>query len=160
MMLSASPTSVARSSLEEMLDSLRRRDEAEKPKDLPPALPARPSSRARLPSARRSLPVNFSVGTATSQECTLSQENTGREDAKRKEKDFTPNRSSFGSKKIKKDQNLDSPYTAVAEQEEQNHEVSHSNDGISSQSVVPPKVCESEWGDNIDYFIKKVILMV
>lgn len=159
-MLSASPTSVARSSLEEMLDSLRRRDEVEKPKDFPPALPARPSSRARLPSARRSLPVNFAVGTALSQECTSSQASTGREDAKRKEKDFTPNRSSFGSKKIKKDQNLDSPYTAVAEQEEKSYEVSHSHHGITSQSGVPPKVSESEWGDNIGYFIKKVIFMV
>ncbi|KAI3427532.1 uncharacterized protein J3R85_009358 [Psidium guajava] len=155
MMLSASPTSVARSSLEEMLDSLRRRDEVEKPKDLPPALPARPSSRARLPSARRSLPVSFVVGTALSQECTSSQASTGREDAKRKDKDFTPNRSSFGSKKIKKDQNVDSPYTALAEQEEKSYEVSHSHCDITSQSAVPPKVCESESGDNIGYFIKK-----
>ncbi|MCI05310.1 myosin-2-like, partial [Trifolium medium] len=30
-----------------MLDSLRRRDEEEKPKDLPPALPSRPMSRGR-----------------------------------------------------------------------------------------------------------------
>lgn len=155
MMLSASPASVARSSLEEMLDSLRRRDEVEKPKDLPPALPARPSSRARLPSARRSLPVNFTVGTATLQECASNQAKIGKEDAKRKEKDFIPNRSSFGSKKIKKDQNLDSPYTAVAEREEKNDEVSHSHGGITSQSGAPPKLCESEWGDNIGYFIKK-----
>jgi len=143
-----------------MLDSLRRRDEVEKPKDLPPALPARPSSRARLPSARRSLPVNFTVGTATLQECASNQANIGKEDAKRKEKDFIPNRSSFGSKKIKKDQNLDSPYTAVAEREEKNDEVSHSHGGITSQSGAPPKFCESEWGDNIGYFIKKVIFMV
>ncbi|KAH0986756.1 hypothetical protein GBA52_013933 [Prunus armeniaca] len=44
MMVSASPSLIARSSLEEMLDSLRRRDEGEKPKELPPALPARPTS--------------------------------------------------------------------------------------------------------------------
>jgi hypothetical protein len=56
-----SPATMARSSLEEMLDSLRQRDEVGKPKDLPPALPARPTSRARLPSARRSLPNNFRV---------------------------------------------------------------------------------------------------
>ncbi|RYR43785.1 hypothetical protein Ahy_A08g040186 [Arachis hypogaea] len=46
------PRSQARSSLEEMLESLRRRDEEEKPKDKPPALPSRPPSRARLPSVR------------------------------------------------------------------------------------------------------------
>ncbi|KAI3988184.1 hypothetical protein MKX01_011973 [Papaver californicum] len=51
--------STARSSLEEMLDSLRKRDE--KPKDTPPALPVRPTSKARLPSARRSLPINFKI---------------------------------------------------------------------------------------------------
>ncbi|KAD4385990.1 hypothetical protein E3N88_26159 [Mikania micrantha] len=45
----ASPHSIARSSLEEMLDSIRRRDEGEHPKDLPPALPSRPTSKARLP---------------------------------------------------------------------------------------------------------------
>ncbi|GLT45369.1 hypothetical protein SLA2020_192040 [Shorea laevis] len=54
MMLSASPTSLAKS-------SLRRRDESEKPKDLPPALPARTTSKARLPSCRRSFPTDFKV---------------------------------------------------------------------------------------------------
>ncbi|KAJ6849255.1 putative myosin-1 isoform X1 [Iris pallida] len=54
------PASAVRSSLEEMLDSLRRRDE--RPKDEPPALPPRPTSRGRLPSQRRSLPVDFKVG--------------------------------------------------------------------------------------------------
>ncbi|KAL5730045.1 hypothetical protein ACHQM5_002919 [Ranunculus cassubicifolius] len=48
-----------RSSLEEMLEMIKRRDE--KPKDVPPALPVRPLSKARLPSARRSLPINFKV---------------------------------------------------------------------------------------------------
>ncbi|CAN1775286.1 VIII-2 [Linum perenne] len=58
-----SPATVTRSSLEEMLESLRQRDEAlEKAKDLPPALPSRPTSRARLPSARLSLPTDFKVG--------------------------------------------------------------------------------------------------
>ncbi|KAJ4982165.1 hypothetical protein NE237_033002 [Protea cynaroides] len=59
-MLSAvSPSTVAGSSLEEMLESLRQREE--QPKDIPPALPTRPTSRARLPTAR-SLPLNFKVG--------------------------------------------------------------------------------------------------
>ncbi|KAK1435680.1 hypothetical protein QVD17_01446 [Tagetes erecta] len=44
-----SPNSIARSSLEEMLDSLRRRDAGENSNDLPPALPSRPTSKARLP---------------------------------------------------------------------------------------------------------------
>ncbi|XP_057512344.1 myosin-2-like [Actinidia eriantha] len=46
-----------RSSLELMLDAIRQRDE--QPTDAPPALPVRPVSKARLPPARRGLPVNF-----------------------------------------------------------------------------------------------------
>lgn len=46
-----------RSSLEVMLDAIRRKDKH--PEDLPPALPARPTSRGRLPTWRKSLPVNF-----------------------------------------------------------------------------------------------------
>ncbi|XP_047971824.1 myosin-2-like [Salvia hispanica] len=56
--------STARSSLEEMLESLRREEETQSPGDLPPALPPRPkaTSRARLPSPKRrpSLPVGGS----------------------------------------------------------------------------------------------------
>lgn len=46
-----------RSSLELMLDSLREKDE--QLPDVPPALPSRPVSRARLPSARRAVPLNM-----------------------------------------------------------------------------------------------------
>ncbi|CAL5408714.1 unnamed protein product [Camellia sinensis] len=50
-------SATTRSSLELMLDSIRQRDED--PSDAPPALPVRPVSRARLPPAKRALPVNF-----------------------------------------------------------------------------------------------------
>ncbi|XP_059659667.1 myosin-1-like [Cornus florida] len=50
-----------RSSLEIMLDVIQQRDE-QGSKDVPPALPARPASRARLPPARRSLPINLQKG--------------------------------------------------------------------------------------------------
>eukprot|EP01018_Ginkgo_biloba_P019945 Gb_07079 [translate_table: standard] len=40
-----------RSTMEEMLESIKSRDE--RPKDIPPALPQRPTSKARLPSAVR-----------------------------------------------------------------------------------------------------------
>ncbi|KAK1279441.1 hypothetical protein QJS04_geneDACA003163 [Acorus gramineus] len=53
------PPSIARSSLEEMLDTIKRRDEL--PKDVPPALPTRPTSRSRRPSSRRSLPVSVKI---------------------------------------------------------------------------------------------------
>ncbi|PKA47912.1 hypothetical protein AXF42_Ash016258 [Apostasia shenzhenica] len=52
----------ARSSLEVMLDAIRKTDE--QPNDLPPSLPTRPTSRGRLPSSRKSLPINFAVKSA------------------------------------------------------------------------------------------------
>ncbi|KAE9445138.1 hypothetical protein C3L33_22964, partial [Rhododendron williamsianum] len=42
----------------------RHRDDDDKPKDLPPALPSRPVSRARLLPARRLLPKNFELDAA------------------------------------------------------------------------------------------------
>ncbi|XP_011029402.1 PREDICTED: myosin-2-like [Populus euphratica] len=148
MMLSASPAAVTRSSLEEMLDSLRRRDEGlEKSKDLPPALPARPASRARLPSARHSLPTDFKVGSNGQVESkveTIVSKVKG--DTKRKGKELGYKSRNFGSKKMRKDQNcVDSnPYI-----EENNEKVN----GPVAGSV--PRRKEPEWDDNIGYFIKK-----
>ncbi|XP_071692062.1 myosin-2-like isoform X2 [Rutidosis leptorrhynchoides] len=62
-----SPHSVARSSLEEMLDSLRRRDEGETRKDLPPALPSRPTSKARLP--KRLIQAKLAMEHVVSNDC-------------------------------------------------------------------------------------------
>ncbi|XP_051152205.1 myosin-2-like isoform X2 [Andrographis paniculata] len=52
--------SVARSSLEKMLESLQQSEDNEKPKDIPPVLPVRPkpTPRARLPSPKRRLPTS------------------------------------------------------------------------------------------------------
>lgn len=58
-MLSVSPSMIARSSMEEMLESIRRREEVDRPKDLPPKLPSRPTSKARRPLSKRPLPNNF-----------------------------------------------------------------------------------------------------
>ncbi|GMI63685.1 ARABIDOPSIS THALIANA MYOSIN 1, myosin 2, ARABIDOPSIS THALIANA MYOSIN 4 [Hibiscus trionum] len=117
-MMLASPTNLAKSSLEEMLESLRRQDDADKPKDLPPALPARPTSKARLPSARRSLPTNFKIDANGLNDAVLS-EVKGKEEVKRKEKDLGVKRNSFGSKKMRKDVNaVDSPYDLEGKGEE------------------------------------------
>ena len=49
-----------KSSLEVLLETIKKRDE--QPKDAPPALPARPTCRGRLPSTRRpSLPAGFKL---------------------------------------------------------------------------------------------------
>ncbi|KAK8493376.1 hypothetical protein V6N13_129244 [Hibiscus sabdariffa] len=111
MMLSASPTSLAKSSLEEMLETLRRQDEDEKPKDLPPALPSRPTSKARLPSARRSLPTNFILVSDGGNGCGCGfSEIEGKEEGKRKEEELGEKRDGFESKKLRKVVNVDSPY--------------------------------------------------
>ncbi|KAB5534688.1 hypothetical protein DKX38_017774 [Salix brachista] len=148
MMLSSSPAAVTRSSLEEMLDSLRRRDEGlEKSKDLPPALPARPPSRARLPSAGHSLPTDFKVSSHGQVEGKVeTRASKVKGDTKRKEKELGYKPGSFGSKKIRKDQNcVDcNPYV-----EENNEKVN----GPIAGSV--PRGKESGWDDNIGYFIKK-----
>ncbi|XVF04085.1 hypothetical protein REPUB_Repub05bG0051200 [Reevesia pubescens] len=156
MMLSASPTTLAKSSLEEMLDSLRRRDEAEKPKDLPPALPSRPTSKARLPSSRRSLPTNYKIdangenGAKCGENGLVLSEVKGKEEGKRKEKELGVKRNSFGSKKMRKNVNVDSPYN-LEDIEGQNR---NSAEKIEVKEGGKGKV---EWdeNDNIGYFIKK-----
>uniref|UniRef100_A0A2P2M4P9 Myosin-2-like n=1 Tax=Rhizophora mucronata TaxID=61149 RepID=A0A2P2M4P9_RHIMU len=150
MMLSTSPGATIRSSLEEMLDSLRRRDEAlEDSKDLPPALPARPTSRGRLPSARRSLPTDFKVGSNGQVESKLviQANNKVREDTKRKEKEFESRMGSFGSKKMRKDKNSadSNPYM-----EEKRNE--HAKEPVVD---LKSEVKEPEWDDNIGYFCTK-----
>ncbi|KAJ1408494.1 P-loop containing nucleoside triphosphate hydrolase [Sesbania bispinosa] len=138
-MLSASPCSLTRSSLEEMLDSLRRKDEEEeKKKDLPPALPARPASRARLPPARRSLPNNFKVG--DSDGGAVENGFGGNGESKRKETGFGHMRrgSSFGSKRMKKD--VECPYVAA---------LSASTASVASSGMV----LEFD-GDSVSYFMK------
>ncbi|KAL2327728.1 hypothetical protein Fmac_021155 [Flemingia macrophylla] len=130
MVLSASPCSLARSSLEEMLDSLRRRDEEEEKKDLPPALPARPTSRARLPPARRSLPNNFKVGGG--EHAAPENDVSSNEDSDLGQK---RRRGGFGSMRVKMD--VESPYVAL------------------SATASSGNVCEMEGDDGISYFIKK-----
>ncbi|KAF7112158.1 hypothetical protein RHSIM_RhsimUnG0258700 [Rhododendron simsii] len=144
MMMSASPTSTVRSSLEEMLDSLRRRDDDDKPKDLPPALPSRPVSRARLLPARRSLPKNFELDAAPA---TLVSQPSKKEEVK------GARIGSFGGKK---DRDLpgDSPY--VEEEDcEVRMEETDTADIAAEPSASLPRFRESEWDDNIGYFIKK-----
>ncbi|KAM7277865.1 hypothetical protein ACFE04_004999 [Oxalis oulophora] len=150
MMLSASPNSMVKSSLEEMLESLRRRDECDKPKDLPPTLPARPTSRApRLPSARKSLPVNFKVdGVEDNGGLVASEVKVKEEGKRRKELRSGSSKNSFGSKKLRKSvgNSDESPYVAEEEKKKKKTE---------EEAAVVPKVEEGKWNDNIDYFIKK-----
>ncbi|CAL0333788.1 unnamed protein product [Lupinus luteus] len=145
MMLSSLPSSLTRSRLEEMLDSLRQTDEEEKQKDSPPALPPRPVSRARLPSARRSLPNNlndFKVSRDHGAGECLSNGFDAKEESMRKEKDLEHKRSSsFGSKRVKMDVEF---YCAKSEE----------NMSLLTCNASSGKIEELE-DDCISYFIKK-----
>uniref|UniRef100_A0A7N1A3X8 Uncharacterized protein n=2 Tax=Kalanchoe fedtschenkoi TaxID=63787 RepID=A0A7N1A3X8_KALFE len=129
-----------RSSLEEMLESLQRKDD--KPVDLPPALPSRPSSKARLPSSRKSLPVNFKVG---------DENGAGSIDDK---DEFM--RGGFGRRRKKKDveQPGESPYAGmIGEKRKDGMRVDRSLSDL--QPIMSPRSREYEWEDDIGYFIKK-----
>ncbi|CAA0840346.1 Myosin-2 [Striga hermonthica] len=130
-MISVSLNSRTRSSLEEMLDSLQRNEENETPKDLPPALPARPKPtyRARLPSAKRPLPTSFGAdhesgpAQSLSSFCEKEGEGKGRE------------KNSFGARIVRGAGLGESPYVfALAESEEKE---------------------PSQLYDNMSYFIEK-----
>lgn len=127
-----SPTTLARSSLEEMLESLRQRDDSDRPKDLPPALPARPPSRARIRSGRWSAQPNFN---------TDSNSESGGE-GQRKENELRVKRNTFWNKKRRKDVNVDSPYNVVAVEGFEGVE------RMEESGVL-------EGSDNIGYFIEK-----
>ncbi|KAL0311086.1 UNVERIFIED_CONTAM: Myosin-2 [Sesamum angustifolium] len=152
-MLSVSPNSVARSSLEEMLESLRRRDENEAPKDMPPALPARPraSSRARLPSPKRVLPTSSEVSESGSGQSSL---NCCVKEGERKEQ----RGNSFGAKRVKETELGESPYVLAASankgQDQRSEEIDNAElSNLPSGSLL--RFRESEWDDNVGYFTKK-----
>ncbi|KAL9257909.1 Myosin-2-like protein [Drosera capensis] len=152
-MLSVSPT-MGRSSLEEMLENLLRREE--KPKDTPPALPSRPTLKARLPPARRSLPVNFRVGEVGV--------GAGVEEGKRKSGESggegevgfrrSCSSNSFLNKRVRSDQFGESPYGCcpVVELAGKERSGGAAADGGALTSEATSAV---EWEDNIGYFIKK-----
>ena len=153
MMLSPSPSLLARSSLEEMLESLRQRDGEEKPKDLPPALPARPTSRARLPSARRSLPSNLKVGDDHNSTDCLQGGLNAKEETNVKDSEVGHRRKgSFESKKMKRKK--ESPYMAAIE-ENVNEELPQD---LASEPAASPVSSGKDlvWDDNISYFMQKV----
>ncbi|KAF1898822.1 hypothetical protein Lal_00018942 [Lupinus albus] len=147
MMLSASPSSLAKSRLEVMLDSLRQKDEEDEKrrKDSPPALPPRPASKARLPPARRSLPNNFKVSSDHSAEECLPNGFDAKEESKKNEKELVlghKRSSSFSRKKVK--MNVDSPYMAASEE----------NITLLINTASSGTIGELE-DDTISYFIKK-----
>ncbi|KAL3647048.1 hypothetical protein CASFOL_008016 [Castilleja foliolosa] len=147
-MLSISPNSIARSSLEEMLDSLQQRDEKEKPKNIPPALPARPKrSRARLPSVKRPLPTSPKTG----EELEMA-ERSSNEDLK------GMRRNSFGAKKVEETEPRESPYLKAGSDKKGDDQKLEDKDNAKLAFSFPQplsKFRESNWDDNVGYFINK-----
>lgn len=154
-MLSVSAPSRTRSSLEEMLESLKQRDENEKPKDIPPALPTRPksASRTRPPSPKRTLPNN-----TTGNRGVVELENGKKEEVKGKRGNM------FGAKKGKEMimEFSESPYVNSFSVEKEYRQRFWEKDGaklLDNNNRVHyslPKFREDEWNDNISYFIEKV----
>lgn len=137
---------IVRSSLEEMLESLQRRDE--NPKDAPPALPSRPTSRGRLPSARRSLPVNFKAENTLS--CSQEKE--------REETEVVLNSGIFGNKRVAKVGQEESPYVKLPELESyeersEEDDVFHSPAVLSDSAVRFYENLRS--GENMNFVLKK-----
>ncbi|KAG9452756.1 hypothetical protein H6P81_005660 [Aristolochia fimbriata] len=158
-MLSISP-SMARSSLEEMLDSIRRRDE--RPKDVPPALPVRPTSRGRLPPSRRSLPNNFKIGDTPVEylpDGPERKDTTKKKELKVKvEKESVFRGGMFVSRKaIKTEQPADSPYAKVVDNGpcSETSEETQCVDSRVKPVPMPLVRQESDSGDLVDYVLKK-----
>ncbi|XP_043688469.1 myosin-2-like isoform X2 [Telopea speciosissima] len=146
-MLSAvSPSTAARSCLEEMLESLRLRGD-DRAKDIPPALPTRPTSRARLPTARMSLPFNLKIGDSDKEYLpNVSKEKEEKKKdriLRRGDRESGSKRVSFGSKKMLVNRPSESPYGST----DFNH--------AAAPSTLPQSLEEPELGDNISYFLKK-----
>lgn len=150
MLSTVPPAPITRSSLEEMLDSIRRRDE--QPKDVPPALPVRPTSRARLPSSRRSLPINFKIGDKLPEY--LPNESGDSEEKKVVQTEEKEQRSEvFESKKLSKVESpAESPYIRMVGTENYEQRLEEMKDVPSSS---PLSMEEHRWGDNIGSILKK-----
>lgn len=157
---------IARSSLEEMLESIRRRDMH--PKDAPPSLPSRPISKGRLPSARKSLPLNFKVENKlnTSEEKVCSVGSSTKEKVnkgKNLETKVAICRSGrFGNKRNKIEHPDESPYDIspklhsfqeISQEEDQDHDREPFRSPFSSATDTST---EFRWGDTAEYALKNV----
>lgn len=152
-MLPVSRSARTRSSLEEMLEALQRRDEDEKPKDLPPELPSRPrlTAKTRPPSFKRRLPTSSETangGLESSVEC-----NSQKEEVKESR------RNGFGAKKVKEMEPSESPYIMSTQRKESKRRWGEKDRPKIDNSLPAgslPMCCKAEWDDSIGYFTKNV----
>lgn len=159
-----SPTNsetIMRSSLEEMLESIKRRGEEEKPKDSPPALPARPRRpKARPPSAKRPLPDKFKIEDDQNNVATSSKKNANanakvKEEIDKRESLRHLRKGSFASKKMKID--IESPYIVTPEENVSQMLLEDSVSASPASILAAGKVQELDGeDDNVSYYIRKV----
>ncbi|XP_017247595.1 myosin-2 [Daucus carota subsp. sativus] len=147
-----------RSRLEEMLESLQQREESEKAKDLPPALPSRPTSRARRPSSKHPPPrTKFDISDST----IFTTTPPSRSVKKKVEVKRRPRDGSFGGKKPKEAGPDESPYVSLSlenidfQQSVIDKDNNNPHPPTASHSSSLPRFRESELNDNLGYFIKK-----
>lgn len=152
-----------RSRLEEMLESLKQREETEKAKELPPALPSRPTSRARPPSSKQRPPNKFNISDSTIFTTTRTSRVKKKTEVKKRSRD-----GSFGGKKPKEAGPDESPYASLSLEhvdfqqcvlDKDNNHHNHSRAASPAHSSPLPRFRESELNDNLGYFIKKVHLV-
>ncbi|KZV27226.1 myosin-2-like [Dorcoceras hygrometricum] len=149
---------MSRSSLEQMLDLLQRRDENEKPKDLPPALPVRPklTSRSRLPSAKRLLPTVIEGGEAEPR-LSLSDCNAKKDDFKGP---MGNGPISFGVKKIRKMDAGESLSDMISAKKEEHESRLEEKDAAKLADSSPGSLSgfrDFEGNDSLEHFIKKKV---
>lgn len=139
----------ARSSLEVMLDTIRSKDEQQK--DLPPALPTRPTSRGRLPSSRKSFPVNIALK-SNGQEINLG---LSERRAEVKEESFQKG-GIFGC--VEKVPDIRMPgLESYGERPEVDDPVDHK---CTSSSLAINLGGQLKFAEAIDYFLKKVVKLI
>lgn len=154
---------VARSSLEVMLDTIRLRDE--QPKDLPPALPVRPTSRGRLPTLRRSLAVNLKLDRSAPEELltdSIKWDDKTEYDMPRGDNGAVFRSGILQSKRMAKmERPLESPYIKITKRDSYEEKVEVTNDPTSATVQLPSARLlddKLEWRDTIKYALKKVLV--
>lgn len=153
---------VARSSLEVMLDILQQRDE--RSQDAPPPLPVRPTSRGRLPSSRRSLPVKFKLENGAPNillEDSVKKEERLDHQSFKEDKEVLFKSSIFGCKRIVQvEWPEESPYAKMPGLEscEERTDEAGSLDSPAAPSPLAASMEEKlGWTGTIDYVLNKVI---
>ncbi|URE22819.1 MYSc [Musa troglodytarum] len=151
---------VVRSSLEVMLDTIMLRDE--QPKDLPPALPVRPTSRGRLPTSRRSLAVNLKLDRSASEELltdSIKRDDKTEYDMPRGDKGAVFRSGILQSKRMAKvELPLESPYIKITKRDSYEEKVEVTDNPASAAVRLPSAMFlydKLEWRDTIKYALKK-----